>query len=299
MVGPLSHSVGSLRLVVKSLLTQQPWLHDPLVHEIPWREDLEKQIQDLAGNSKMAFGIMKHDGIITPHPPVQRAIDIAVKTLEKQGHKVIEWKPPAHKRGQDIVMKVYTYDGGEDLHGALGLAGEPMSSQVQSLYGSKPTGQANASEISANNIAKREYQKEYMEYWNSTKDLTGSGRPVDAFIMPLAPFAAARPTRYTYLGYSNIINTLDYTSCTIPVTNIDKEIDLVDKSFKPVSDHDKEIAEDCELMFTSVHCVADSAAQTTPRYMMVPILPYNLWGAGYKKRRSSRWQNILAVPLLQ
>ncbi|KAK4691609.1 hypothetical protein P7C71_g5424, partial [Lecanoromycetidae sp. Uapishka_2] len=198
----------------------------------------------MAASSKLAFGIMKHDGIITPHPPVQRAMDIAVKTLESQGHKCIEWKPPAHKRGQDIIIKAYTYDGGEDLHGALGLAGEPMSAQVQNLYGSKPTGQKNASEISANNVAKREYQKEYMEYWNSTKDLIATGRPVDAFIMPLAPFAAARPTKYTYLGYSSVINTLDYTSCTIPVTTVDKDVDLIDERFQPVSGQDKRIAAD-------------------------------------------------------
>lgn len=92
VVGPLSHSAASLRLLIKSLLSQQPWLHDPLVCEIPWRDDHEKQIQDLIHGSqgdkpKLAFGYMKHDGAVTPHPPVQRAMDIAVMTLEKLGHK--------------------------------------------------------------------------------------------------------------------------------------------------------------------------------------------------------------------
>ena len=91
VVGPLAHSVGSLRLLVKSLLNfQQPWLHDPLCHEIPWRDEHEKQIQTYADNSNLSFGIMRDDGIVTPHPPVQRAIDIAVKTLKKLGHKIVE-----------------------------------------------------------------------------------------------------------------------------------------------------------------------------------------------------------------
>ena len=246
VVGPLAHSARSLRLVIKALLSQQPWLHDPLVHEIPWREDQEKQILDLINTSKLAFGIYKNDGIVTPHPPVQRALDIAVKTLEKMGHKVMEWKPPNHKRGNDIIGKVYMYDGGVDLHSSLGLAGEPMATQVQALYGSAPIEPVNATKIAEVNIAKREYQKEYMEYWNSTKDQTGTGRPIDAFLMPLAPFAAPRPTRYKYLGYSTIINTLDYTSCVVPVTNIDKDVDVVDKNFKPFSEQDKDIAADCE-----------------------------------------------------
>ena len=88
VVGPLSHSVASLRLLVKSLLSQEPWLHDPLCNEIPWRQDQEKQALDLISSSKLAFGILKHDGTITPHPPVQRALDMVVETLKKLGHEV-------------------------------------------------------------------------------------------------------------------------------------------------------------------------------------------------------------------
>lgn len=93
VVGPLSHSAASLRLMCKAILSQEPWLHDPLVHEIPWRDEQEQQIRGLIASAKpaatkLAFGIMKHDGTVTPHPPVQRAMDIVVKILEKLGHKV-------------------------------------------------------------------------------------------------------------------------------------------------------------------------------------------------------------------
>ena len=74
-----------------------------------------------------------------------------------------------------------------------------MISQISGLYGERRA-EANASKIAANNIAKREYQKEYMEYWNSTARLTKTGRPVEAIIAPLAPFASARPDRYKYYG---------------------------------------------------------------------------------------------------
>ena len=246
VVGPLSHSLRSLRLVVKSLLSQQPWLHDPLVHEIPWRDDQEKQMLDIIDNGELAFGIMKDDGVIHPHPPVRRAMDMAARTLKKLGHHVIEWKPPGHERGAEILMEVWKSDGGADIHGSIGLSGEPLAAQVADIYGTGVTEQANASKIAALNIAKREFQKEYMEYWNSTVDLTGTGRPVDAFIIPLAPFAAARPRKYKYLGYSVILNTLDYTSCIVPVTTVDKRLDVVDKNFKPFNKQDKDIATDCE-----------------------------------------------------
>lgn len=90
VLGPLSTSVGSLRLALKAVLAQQPWLHDPLVLEIPWRDDREQEIRNLvSGKEKMAFGVIKTDGHVSLYPPVRRAIDGVVQALEKQGHKVI------------------------------------------------------------------------------------------------------------------------------------------------------------------------------------------------------------------
>ena len=126
------------------------------------------------------------------------------------------------------------------------MSGEPIAPQVAASYGDKPTEQWKASQIAKNNVAKREYQKEYMEYWNSTETLTGTGRPVDALIIPAAPFTAARPTKYAYYGYTTIFNVLDYTSCAFPVTNADQNVDVMAADFKPMSDRDKAVAESCE-----------------------------------------------------
>ena len=41
------------------------------------------------------------------------------------------------------------------------------------------------------------------------------------------------------------INLLDYTSCVVPVTFADKEIDKRDATYKPVSPHDKLVWEKC------------------------------------------------------
>lgn len=64
--------------------------------------------------------------------------------------------------------------------------------------------------------------------------------------MPVAPFAAARPSTYKFYGYSSIINLLDYTSCAIPVTKADKSIDVVEKDFAPMSDMDRDVAGSCK-----------------------------------------------------
>jgi amidase len=37
---------------------------------------------------------------------------------------------------------------------------------------------------------KRDLRKEYLDYWESSFEMTGTGRPVDAIIAPVAPYAA-------------------------------------------------------------------------------------------------------------
>jgi amidase len=96
------------------------------------------------------------------------------------------------------------------VRGAFALSGEPMSDQVASNFG-PPSPEYTASQIAAVNVEKRQYQKEYMEYWNSTSALTGTGRPVEAVIGPVAPFAAARPNMYKYYGMCFYLNS-DYLS---------------------------------------------------------------------------------------
>lgn len=107
VVGPIASSVGALKLVIKGLLSQEPWLHDPLVAEIPWRDEHEQAVLDIVksgSGGQLAFGVVRRHKSVQPQPPIRRAIDIVVKTAETLGHKVIEWNPPSHERCVEIAV---------------------------------------------------------------------------------------------------------------------------------------------------------------------------------------------------
>ena len=97
VLGPLAHSAASLRLIMMSLLSQQPWLTDPMVLELPWRHEQERPVLDLlrrpasGKDGKVSFGVLRHDGSVQPQPPVRRAVDMMVRALEKKGHKASQW----------------------------------------------------------------------------------------------------------------------------------------------------------------------------------------------------------------
>jgi amidase len=254
VVGPLATNAASLRLITQALLDQKPWDFDPMVHEIPWRymeeNSINENIHDGRGmekkGGKLCFGVLKTDGVVKPMPPVRRAIDELVSALEKAGHEVVEWAPPSHKTITEAGFKSWIFDGGKDVKAAFALSGEPMSDQVKFFESLEK--EFTASEIAATNVELRGLKKEYLDYWNSTTEKTSTGRPVDAVISPLAPFPAARPGKFTYYGYSTWVNVLDYTAVTVPVTNVDKSVDVRDEEYTPLNDTDKQIQDDCKYL---------------------------------------------------
>lgn len=81
----------------------------------------------------------------------------------------------------------------------------------------------------------------------------------------VAPFSSPRRERYRYYGYSAIVNLLDYTACTLPVTTADRNVDVADAvSFKPVSDLDRQIAGDCTFFL--------SPSFSSPSHFSPPVL---------------------------
>lgn len=103
VVGPMAPSVDSLKTFLEAVLATRPWLHDPLVLELPWRESVFQNA--LHSNKPTVFGVLRSDDQVSVHPPISRALNIVVDALKRLGHKVIEWKPPCHKRATDIAVR--------------------------------------------------------------------------------------------------------------------------------------------------------------------------------------------------
>ena len=78
VVGIMGLSVSCLQTVFRHLQSTKPWLSDPDVVELPWRN--EKEINDEQRKS-VTFGIFSTDGITTPHPPIQRALRMVESAL--------------------------------------------------------------------------------------------------------------------------------------------------------------------------------------------------------------------------
>ncbi|KAK3307120.1 amidase signature domain-containing protein [Chaetomium strumarium] len=242
-VGFLSTSPGGLELALRSILSTRPWERDPAVVPIPFRQEVVDKYRSRAdGDGKatqselpLKLGVLWTDGVLGPHPPILRGLRELVDALRQAGHKIVDWNPPSHATGRRIHISMLTADGAQDIHSHLDLSGEPLIPDLQEQYPLKPP--MSLLEYQNLTIEGLEYEAAYSDYWNSTA--AEDGQIVDAVIMPAAPHAAVIPGKYHSPAYTEVINVLNYSAVAIPVTKADKSIDVVDKSYVPLSDHDK------------------------------------------------------------
>ncbi|CAF3700813.1 unnamed protein product [Rotaria sp. Silwood1] len=234
--GPIAHRAEDLAYFMKAILEQEPWDYDPKVIEIPWRE--EKYNEGKTGKKIFGVttvnGVLGFDGVVMPHPPILRGIQMVVNALQRAGHTVVEWRPYKHKYAVDLVRSIYRADGGEDIRNALTLSGEPVISEVANDYGPGVKEKIDLNAMWNIQIKKYKYQQEYLAIWMERNE-------INAWIQPEAPHAAIRHDQYKYNGYASVINLLDYPAVVVPVTFAQKQIDIKDLNYKAISDLDMQV----------------------------------------------------------
>ncbi|KAI0541303.1 amidase signature domain-containing protein [Xylaria digitata] len=242
-VGFLSTSLGGLDLLLRSELSTKPWLRDPEVVPLPFRNDVASEYESRAnpdGTAKasvnpLKLGVLWTDCDVQPHPPITRGLRMVVEAMRAAGHKIVDWQPPTQGVGRNIHLAFLMADGAHDIHTQLELSDEPLIPDLKESFQLRdPMDLLQYQDLTIRGL---EYESAYSDYWNSTAG--DDGQIVDAVIMPVAPHAAVIPGKYYHTGYTEIINLLNYSVVVIPVTKADKHIDVTDKSYEPANEIDR------------------------------------------------------------
>ncbi|KAL3471563.1 amidase signature domain-containing protein [Aspergillus californicus] len=239
VVGIMGHSIDSLRLILKSLLSIEPWHNDPYALPIPWRSEKEFDPQTELGY-KPAFGFLANDGVLTPHPPISRAMEIVKEALQLKGFQLIDWDWPHSNETLEIHSLIARGNGCPDVYDAVHLSGEPFAPEITNLFpNGNPKDPIPLPEYEGVVRRMKDYRERYLNYWTSTAERTGD-RPVEALLSPVTPYAGVLPGKYQPSTYTSAVNVLDYTAIVIPVTFADKAIDVTSPHFKALSEDDRE-----------------------------------------------------------
>lgn len=227
VTGPLTRSLDLLELLMKTVIDAKPWLVDPSLTSIEWRPEPAQR--------KYRIGILLSDGIVTPQPPVARALSIVKEKLSVLPNvELVEFKPWKHDKAWEIISMLYFEDGGEDAKSTLTSTGEPMTPQLAWVLGQSKS--LTMHEQWHWNLEKQKYRKDYLKYWNSYN--------VDTVIAPVFPGPPCKHRTAKYWGYTAQWNLLDYPVLVFPVTKVDETLDVAVKNYTPLNEMDKFVYEE-------------------------------------------------------
>lgn len=226
VLGPLSTSLEGVTLFMKTVIGAKPWLESPSLVPIPWR-DQASYLTNHSGKKVLKVGVMWHDEIVRPHPPITTALNRVVEKLKGvDGVQVVHWQPYKHDEAWGISSSLYFADGAQEEMAAIDASGEPLRPLSRFIIKENP----NVKRLSVEEIwqwtCKREgYRSAYAKKWNDTAtginaigELEGM---VDVILCPVGPGAASPFNNAKYWAYTAQWNVLDYPALAFPVAKVD------------------------------------------------------------------------------
>ncbi|PCH43375.1 general amidase [Wolfiporia cocos MD-104 SS10] len=233
VLGPLSNSISGIKAFMQAVISRKPWEKDPLAVRKKWDEEAYA-LSEHGGGGKLCFAIMWDDRIVVPHPPIIRALEMTKAALLAAGHAVVDWEPLKHLELANAISAIWKAGSGDDFQATTAATREPIIRTMSPVEGEAMDDETIRPEetgISAYQLwqiqrERAELRKEYLDHWQKTVEITGTGRPVDAIISPGAPFAAPPHGKNGYTNYTKVLNALDYVSCVVPVTRVDTSVDV-------------------------------------------------------------------------
>lgn len=215
VAGPMSNSLSNIEMFMEAYSSINPWTIDPAIQPIPWRWEVAEHTKQ-----KLKIGYIVDDGVVAPHPPIQRAIRDTVHKLQQCGHEVVEWDAArTHKSAYyDLWLPAVLADGGKRCADLCKLVDEPL---IKGMLVGTPETRLEAEQRMELADKIWEFKRWYLAEWKE------SG--IDALIMPVTPWVGMRPKQWVesqqYVGYTALWNLLDYSVLTMPVGSVDSIVD--------------------------------------------------------------------------
>ena len=242
VAGPMAQHVEDLVLVLRELWTPEAWSRDADLVPVAFDEP------EVRNNGKLKVGYYIDDGFVAASPACQRAVLEAVEALRKDGHTVVEFKPP---RIMDLMTSYYGLITSDNCN-TLGaqLVGEvwedycstlitgvrlpyklkqTISWALRNIVGDKKaaaiTGasrERSVSELWAMQSDRKKLRQDFFDAWSAQGEFDVVLTPVH--VLPAVPHGAFKTISFT-CSYTLIYNVLDLPAGVLPITVVDAERD--------------------------------------------------------------------------
>jgi amidase len=103
-IGPLATSARDLNLFCKVMLEYQAWNVEHQNLYMEWKTNLAEHGEGLP--KKLIIGFLPDDGVVTPHPPLRRAMEDTKRALLAAGHEVVDYPLLDHQAAWDLIVSL-------------------------------------------------------------------------------------------------------------------------------------------------------------------------------------------------
>ncbi len=204
--GPMCRSLRDMDMYMNILVSSKQYLHDPRVIPFPWTG-----VKTSLPDKPLKIGVMMNDGMITPQPPIARALEWARSKLAAHTSlfEVKPYTPYNSAEAISLIRKYYWPDGALTHKHAMEETGEPMFPLTKiSMSSGSADRECTATEILAQRMRRDEFRCQFAEHWN-TQD-------VDFVICPVFVGPASAHDTAKYWNYTALWNFVDYPGVVVP-----------------------------------------------------------------------------------
>jgi Asp-tRNA(Asn)/Glu-tRNA(Gln) amidotransferase A subunit family amidase len=207
---------------MKAVTDGMPWEEETSLVPLPWK--------NVTPTRAFTVGVLWDDGMAHPHPPVQRAMKMAVAKMKAARIKTVDWQPHKHAHGMRIINDLFYPDGAAAQIAALEASGEPWLPLTKEAF--VRARQMTVPETWTVNLEREAYRSEYR--------LLMKQHNVDFILCPAYVGVAAEPHEARYFAYTAIWNILDMPGVVFPTgLKVDQKLDPVEAGYQPRSLEDE------------------------------------------------------------
>jgi len=248
---PMARTLDDLTYFTREFIKMGPWRYDHTVHPLEWRDKVETEYEE---RKALRVGVMRDDGVVTPAPACARGLSLVADALEAEGHTVFDVSPPSPYEALVIASQLLNADGCTTFRSFFrtGENDDPGAAQM-GLYirlprfvkylhylwvkyvkkddiwaGLLKEWHPKTAEENWKLVARREaYKANWNEWWRQ--------QDMDVLITvpnatPAVPHGGMKDA-VSSCGYTFLFNLLDYTAGILPVTHVNRTLDILPPNF--------------------------------------------------------------------
>ncbi|KAJ7903241.1 amidase signature domain-containing protein [Mycena leptocephala] len=239
--GPICRSLRDTDRWFSVVIGSKPWLREHDLVPIPWQISTPTKWSGTDG--RIRLGVMWHDGVVLPQPPIRRALKALVDVLTKNSaFEVVEYVPFKHSEASELVHELYFVDGGTHVRATAASTGERILPLTEWVITRPTVKDHTIHELWDLNLRREALRAEYLDHYSSQN--------VDVVLCPVGPGPAPPLGTSKYWGYTSIWNFVDYPAAAFPTgLYADPLLDVKDSGVRTwMSDTDEKISTGYEPM---------------------------------------------------